>query len=202
MVARDIDLDTGEEPGFRDLSGLPHGELTEDEAIAIADAAGGGVFHVLAVFKQTMPDMGLDDCCWYAGGRPCKGLTNAQAIRLMAEFVLADPSAPPEAVYRHMAARGVPFDPAGFHALPLAVRLAYEMFVVTLPRVAGEAVRAAAARRAAEEAAKPQPEGRRYPRITDPAPRYDRKIWEDEFASVPAPVVAPPKKANGRGARA
>ena len=68
---------------------------------------------------------------------------------------------------------------------------------------AGEAARAEAERRAAEEAARPKPAGRRLPTIFD-QPRPDAKIWDaDEDMRAPIAVVAEPKgKVNGKAVRA
>ncbi len=187
---------------YRDLSELPRGSLTHDEAVSIAQAMAAGAFETIGVFRSAMGDFSLDGRYWYAGGVAVKGLDEPAFWSTLAHFVLTESPASAEALYRHVTARGVPLDPSGYFELPLCIRTAYEVFVRSLPPLAGEAARAEAERRAAEEAARPKPEGRRHKRIWD-QPKPNARIWDpDEDMTAPVAVVAEPKgKANGKAVR-
>ena len=188
---------------YRDLSELPKGSLTHDEAVSIAQAMAAGAFETIGVFRSAMGDFSLEGRYWYAGGVAVKGLDEPQFWNMLAHFVLTESPPSAEALYRHVTARGVPLDPLGYFDLPLCIRTAFEVFVRSLPPLAGEAARADAARRAAEEAAKPKPAGRRFKTIFD-QPRPDAKIWDpdEDMTAPPVVVVAEPKgKTNGKAVR-
>lgn len=162
---------------FRDLSELPKGRLTHDEAVSIAQAFAAACFETIGVFRAAMGDFALEGRYWYAGGKPVTKLDEVALGDLMAHFVLTEAPATPDALYRHVTARGVPLDPNGFAALPLCVRTAYEVFCRSLPPLAGEAARAEAEERAAAAAAQPRPPGKRFQRIWD-QPKPDAKITD------------------------
>ncbi len=169
---------------YRDLSELPKGSLSHDEATSIAQAMAAGAFETIGVYRTPMGNFELEGRYWYAGGHPVKKLDEPGLWNMMSHFVLTETPASAEALYRHVTARGVPLDPQGFETLPLCVKTAFEVFVRSLPPLAGEAARAEAERRAAEEAARPRPEGKRFKRIWD-QPKANAKITdrdEDVYA--------------------
>lgn len=144
----------------------PAATLNEDLAICIAAGCAASAYELAAVRAAGDRDQLPTGLFWYAGGQACDRATALAHSRELARFALSQPSAPGEALYRHAIANIVRRPFRAFCDLPLAERLAFELYMRVLPPLMAEAC--AEARRAADAAARLVPD-RRLP---------DKGLWK------------------------
>jgi hypothetical protein len=125
---------------------------------------------------------------WYCQGAACAADVNSRQVQALADFVLAHPTAPPEALYRHFCGlRKVA--PGGWLDQPMAERLAFATFSTTLTPLVAEARAEAAAQAAASAVATPEPDAGIFQRIGRRERAGDRiggRLGDRQPAPVPA----------------
>lgn len=136
--------------------------LTETLAIACVHASAGSTYETVKLREDQDGGLRPDGRLWYVdGARPAgRVITVADThdhIRQMAQFVVAHPDAPPEAVWRFVRDLVPGLVRPAWRCCTLAERLAYTTFTAMIPPMVEEANTITRARDEALREAMPQP---------------------------------------------